>query len=323
MTDAILEAVRGLRLADPELGPKPLLAKLRKQQPDLGAGTREVREALLALKAESEAAKSAAEAAAGDAAFAATAAAAAAVAAAAAAAAASPSAEDPVCSVTRVDRSPKEYRCLEPVADTSTQESESSSVMAAPNVSATESMPDRKKKKCPAKQPTELSPDSDGESEGEDSEDEGEDDGEAEAETEGCRCPFADGHPWVTVCERGRKSWSTRCGYCKDPAKADDKKHQANFPGELNHHNTSPGACPAKLLVDFVEAATEKAKEGEDGFTFATGPDGKPDYEHVLMEQTSLHKLKPLLKVLEKVPQVSVKVRRARFEPSQAQRLTS
>ena len=127
----------------------------------------------------------------------------------------------------------------------------------------------------------------------------------------------------MTVCERGRKSWSTRCGYCKDPAKADDKKHQANFPGELNHHNTSPGACPAKLLVDFVEAATEKAKEGEDGFTFATGPDGKPDYEHVLMEQTSLHKLKPLLKVLEKVPQVSVKVRRARFEPSQAQRLTS
>ena len=224
------------------------------------------------------------------------AAAAAAVAAAAAAAAASPSAEDPVCSVTRVDRSPKEYRCLEP---------------------------DRKKKKCPAKQPTELSPDSDGESEGEDSEDKGEDDGEAEAETKGCRCPFADGHPWVTVCERGRKSWSTRCGYCKDPAKADDKKHQTNFVGELNHHNTSPGACPAKLLVDFVEAATEKAKEGEDGFTFATGPDGKPDYEHVLMEQTSLHKLKPLLKVLEKVPQVSVKVRRARFEPSQAQRLTS
>ena len=53
--DALLEAVRGLRVTDPDLGPKPLLAKLREQQPDLGAGTREVREALTALKAESEA----------------------------------------------------------------------------------------------------------------------------------------------------------------------------------------------------------------------------------------------------------------------------
>ena len=44
-----------LRLADPELGQKPLLAKLREQQPDLGAGTKEVREVLAALKAESEA----------------------------------------------------------------------------------------------------------------------------------------------------------------------------------------------------------------------------------------------------------------------------
>ena len=58
--DTLLEAVRGLRVADPDLGPKPLLAKLREQQPDLGAGTREVREALNALKAESEAAKAAA-----------------------------------------------------------------------------------------------------------------------------------------------------------------------------------------------------------------------------------------------------------------------
>ena len=55
MANSLLEAVRGLWLADPELGPKPLLAKLREQQPDLGAGTREVREALTALKAESEA----------------------------------------------------------------------------------------------------------------------------------------------------------------------------------------------------------------------------------------------------------------------------
>ena len=53
--DALLEAVRGLRVTDPDLGLKPLLAKLREQQSDLGAGTREVREALNALKAESEA----------------------------------------------------------------------------------------------------------------------------------------------------------------------------------------------------------------------------------------------------------------------------
>ena len=60
MADGLLEAVRGLRLADPELGPKPLLAKLREQRPDLGAGNKEVREALLALKAESEATEAAA-----------------------------------------------------------------------------------------------------------------------------------------------------------------------------------------------------------------------------------------------------------------------
>ena len=53
--DALLEAVRGLRVADPELGFKPLLAKLRAHQPDLGAATKEVREALNVLKAESEA----------------------------------------------------------------------------------------------------------------------------------------------------------------------------------------------------------------------------------------------------------------------------
>ena len=52
MDDGLLEAVRGLHLAHPELGPKPLLAKLRAQQPDLAAGNKEVREALAALKAE-------------------------------------------------------------------------------------------------------------------------------------------------------------------------------------------------------------------------------------------------------------------------------
>ena len=55
--DILLEAVLGLRLADPDLGFKPLLAKLREQQPDLGAATKEVREALKALNAESEATK--------------------------------------------------------------------------------------------------------------------------------------------------------------------------------------------------------------------------------------------------------------------------
>ena len=58
--DTLLGAVRALRIADPDLGFKPLLAKLRAQQPDLGAATKEVREALAALKAESEAAKAAA-----------------------------------------------------------------------------------------------------------------------------------------------------------------------------------------------------------------------------------------------------------------------
>ena len=52
MSATLLEAVRGLHVADPELGVKPLLAKLREQQPGLGAVTREVREALIAVKAE-------------------------------------------------------------------------------------------------------------------------------------------------------------------------------------------------------------------------------------------------------------------------------
>eukprot|EP00964_Phaeocystis_antarctica_P135903 scaffold100296_cov48-Phaeocystis_antarctica.AAC.1 len=47
-------------MADPGLGPKPLLAKLREQQPDLAAGNKEVREALTTLKAESEATEAAA-----------------------------------------------------------------------------------------------------------------------------------------------------------------------------------------------------------------------------------------------------------------------
>jgi len=52
MADGLIEAVRGLRLAHPELGPNSLLAKLREQQPGLEAGNMEVREALAALKAE-------------------------------------------------------------------------------------------------------------------------------------------------------------------------------------------------------------------------------------------------------------------------------
>ena len=62
MSTALLEAVRGLRLAEPDLGVRPLLVKLREQQPDLEAVSKEVREALTALKAESEAAKAAAPA---------------------------------------------------------------------------------------------------------------------------------------------------------------------------------------------------------------------------------------------------------------------
>ena len=54
MANNLLECVRRLRLADPELGPKPLLARLREQRPELGAGNKEVREALLALKVEGE-----------------------------------------------------------------------------------------------------------------------------------------------------------------------------------------------------------------------------------------------------------------------------
>ena len=75
MSEALLVAVRGLHVADPDLGVKPLLAKLRKQQPDLlGAGNKEVREALKAVKAEGEARADAADAAAAAAADAATAA---------------------------------------------------------------------------------------------------------------------------------------------------------------------------------------------------------------------------------------------------------
>ena len=44
--DGLLEAVRALHLAHPELGPKPLLTKLREQQPDLAAGNKDVRDAL-------------------------------------------------------------------------------------------------------------------------------------------------------------------------------------------------------------------------------------------------------------------------------------
>ena len=62
MADGLLEAVRGLRLAHPELGPKLLLAKLREHQPDLAAGNKEVREALTVLKAESGATEAAAAA---------------------------------------------------------------------------------------------------------------------------------------------------------------------------------------------------------------------------------------------------------------------
>ena len=38
MSSALLAAVRGLHVAEPSLGVKPLLARLREQQPDLEAG---------------------------------------------------------------------------------------------------------------------------------------------------------------------------------------------------------------------------------------------------------------------------------------------
>eukprot|EP00964_Phaeocystis_antarctica_P130025 scaffold93840_cov60-Phaeocystis_antarctica.AAC.1 len=92
MSEALLGAVRGLHVADPDLGVKPLLAKLREQQPDLRAGNKEVREALIAVKkAESEAATRATATAA--------AAAAAASAAAASAASAAPAADENVSNV--------------------------------------------------------------------------------------------------------------------------------------------------------------------------------------------------------------------------------
>ena len=55
----LLETVRGLRLAHPELAKnqKLLLAKLRERRPDLALGNKEVREALAALKAEAEESK--------------------------------------------------------------------------------------------------------------------------------------------------------------------------------------------------------------------------------------------------------------------------
>ena len=55
MSSGLAEALRDLRVADPDLGLKPLLDKLREQQLDLGAGAKEVCEALTALEAESEA----------------------------------------------------------------------------------------------------------------------------------------------------------------------------------------------------------------------------------------------------------------------------
>ena len=56
----VLYAVRELRVAEPEIGLKPLLAKLREQQPGLRACTKEVRKALKALESSAVAARAAA-----------------------------------------------------------------------------------------------------------------------------------------------------------------------------------------------------------------------------------------------------------------------
>ena len=51
MSASLLEAVRALRVADPDLGQKPLLAKLREEQPELGAAIRAIRAAHVPLLA--------------------------------------------------------------------------------------------------------------------------------------------------------------------------------------------------------------------------------------------------------------------------------
>ena len=67
VTAALLEAVRPLRTAAPDLDVERLVATLREQRPDLDAGAEQVGEALRALEAEeSEAAAAAAPAAAAD-----------------------------------------------------------------------------------------------------------------------------------------------------------------------------------------------------------------------------------------------------------------
>ena len=50
----LLEAVRGLRQAEPKLNSKRLVTKLNEQRPELKAQSKEVREALAALEAEGE-----------------------------------------------------------------------------------------------------------------------------------------------------------------------------------------------------------------------------------------------------------------------------
>ena len=55
METDLLGAVRALRVTTPGLGVKPMVAKLREEQPSLDAGTKQVREALRTLEAESEA----------------------------------------------------------------------------------------------------------------------------------------------------------------------------------------------------------------------------------------------------------------------------
>ena len=60
-TASLLDAVRMLRAAEPALGVKPLVTKLREQLPGEEVGAKEVREALRALAAENEASAAAAE----------------------------------------------------------------------------------------------------------------------------------------------------------------------------------------------------------------------------------------------------------------------
>merc|ERR1719162_2746590 len=62
MPETLIDAVRSLRVTEPDLGVKLLVNKLRVQHPGLVVGTKEVREVIRALEAETESESKPAEA---------------------------------------------------------------------------------------------------------------------------------------------------------------------------------------------------------------------------------------------------------------------